>query len=91
MKLKASRAAVDFASKELCTKSYTACEAGISISLGRKPQDRNKNSVRAREAGDSVGWDCAVARFTGLLALVFAALLGLAPQALCCVPSMFDS
>ena len=36
--------------------------------------------------GDSVVGPCAVARFAGSTALVGIAILGLAPQALCCRP-----
>src|SRR5215213_2212704 len=67
----------------LCTKSRSACEAGVSIKPGAQaPGSDHKKQARARETGERV-------KFTGFRPLSRAPTsywylnLGLAPQALC--------
>jgi MoaA/NifB/PqqE/SkfB family radical SAM enzyme len=71
-----------FAQKHLNSIKLLACEAGASISLGRKPQDQLKNIDRAREMGDSMNFFELSPAGAGSF-FNFDLNLGLAPQALC--------
>jgi len=64
-------------------KSHSACEAGVSISLGRKPQVRSQRQAGARENGRQREIPSLSPAIAGSGPFIWHVNLGLAPQALC--------
>ena len=81
MELRSFKSAVNYRGNKPCTKSHSACEAGVSIKPGAQaPGSDHKRHTEARETGDSVKFPVFRPLSRAPALFIWHVNLGLAPQ-----------